>query len=129
MFSYMNLLQRKKVLSVGANAPAVPDNTPSVSDTYRRKTLSEETKECLETIERTQQQPRDKVRQEQVLQSDPDSTIEEGDVFTATWNLNTKILTTEIVRKCFSRVDSEDTKALHQGITLVYICRLILNDI
>jgi len=40
MFSYMNLLQRKKVMSVGANALEVPDNTPSVSGAYRRKTLS-----------------------------------------------------------------------------------------
>jgi len=37
-------------------------------------------------------------------------------VFTATWNLNTKILTPEIVRKCFSRV--EDTKAS----ILVFAC-------
>ena len=83
----------------GERAPETP---------LAHKTLLQEINECLDYIDNTQVQRRKIVQDMQQVQCESKHGITTGDIFTATWNLNTKPLTPDVIAACFCHVLDTD---------------------
>ena len=81
-----------------------PQHSTARDTPVRKKTLWQETQDCLTKIDMLQKTRRSDVESQEQVQSEATHKITTADIFTATWNLNTRPLTPHTIQHCFSRV-------------------------